>query len=107
MMRADGFSAVAACRAALVAFMLCAPHASAQNPGNAPVCLSQTGRVIPCVVDLEYFGGPVLPNVKVYAVFWSAGVSEEITTGIGPFYRTITNSEYVDWLTEYSTHIPT
>jgi Bacterial Ig domain len=71
--------------------------------GSAPVCFSVLGGLTPCVLDVEYFGGPVLSNVKVYAVFWSSGVSAEIADGMGDFYRTLTNSEWMDWLTEYST----
>ncbi len=75
-----------------------------QAAGTAPECTNAAGTMlIPCAVAMEYFGGAVLSNVKVYAVYWSSGVSPAISGGMGGFYRTLTNSEWVDWLTEYST----
>ncbi|MGO9830513.1 MAG: hypothetical protein ACLPJH_10265 [Myxococcaceae bacterium] len=54
-------------------------------------------------MNYQYFGGGVLSNVKVYSVFWDETVSPDITAGIGAFYQTLTNSQWMDWLTEYST----
>jgi hypothetical protein len=75
--------------------------------GEADAWATESGRPSVCsdvcVLDVEYFGGPVLSNVKVYAVFWSSAVSSGIASGMGDFYRTLTNSEWMDWLTEYST----
>jgi MYXO-CTERM domain-containing protein len=74
-----------------------------RNSGTAPECRNNKGNPIPCTLNVKYFGGHVISNVKVYAVFWDATVSSEIVLGIGDFYRALTNSEYLDWLTEYST----
>jgi Bacterial Ig domain len=74
-----------------------------RRSGSEPSCARSTGAPIPCTVDFEYFGGAVISNVKVYAIFWSSEVSAEIQAGIGGFYQTLTNSEFLDWLTEYST----
>jgi Bacterial Ig domain len=82
-----------------------APGGVLPNAATAPECLNAQGAVITCAVDMQYFGGPVLSNVKVYAVFWSSAVSPVITQGMGGFYGTLSNSEWVDWLTEYSTNI--
>jgi hypothetical protein len=53
---------------------------------------------------LLYYGGPVIPNVKVYAVFWGDGVSAETKSNIGPFFANILDSTYMDWLSEYDTN---
>jgi hypothetical protein len=52
---------------------------------------------------LTYYGGPVISNVKVYAVFWGANVNSTVTSGIGGFYSAVTASPYIDWLSEYNT----
>jgi hypothetical protein len=52
---------------------------------------------------LKYFGGPVIANAKVVAVFWGKNVNSVITRDIGAFYSTIANSTYLDWLSEYDT----
>jgi hypothetical protein len=53
---------------------------------------------------LRYYGGPVIPNAKVYAVFWGDGVSAETKSKIGPFFANILDSTYMDWLSEYDTN---
>jgi hypothetical protein len=50
---------------------------------------------------LTYFGGPVIPAVKVKAVYWGSGVNG--TANLESFYTAITNSAYFDWLSEYNT----
>jgi MYXO-CTERM domain-containing protein len=54
---------------------------------------------------LDYFGGRVLPSVKVQAVYWGSGVSPTVTGGIGGFFTSVTNSRHFDWLKEYDTNI--
>jgi len=51
----------------------------------------------------KYYGGNVVPNAKVYAVFWTSGVDAKTQSQIGPYYQSLTNSPFMDWLTEYST----
>jgi hypothetical protein len=53
---------------------------------------------------LLYYGGPVIPNAKVYAVFWGDGVDAETKSKIGPFFSNILDSTYMDWLSEYDTN---
>ena len=58
----------------------------------------------------EYFGGPVIPNAKVYAVWWGdpANLSSAVTAahgGIADFFTGVTNSNFIDWLNEYDTNI--
>jgi hypothetical protein len=60
----------------------------------------------------EYFGGPIVPNAKVYVTFWGdeANINSSITAsrgGIADFFTGVLNSNFVDWLNEYSTNIPT
>jgi hypothetical protein len=52
---------------------------------------------------LLYYGGRVISNVKVYAVFWGDAVSAETKEKIGPFYENVLDSGYIDWLREYDT----
>jgi hypothetical protein len=61
-------------------------------------------------VTMQYFGGPVIPNPKVYVVWWGnpASLNPAITAargGIADFYAGVTNSNYFDWLNEYNTTI--
>lgn len=68
-----------------------------------PACVGANGQFVDCDIQMKFFGGKVIPNVKVYAVFWGGSVSPEIRSRIGGFYRALTNSQYLDWLNEYST----
>ena len=54
---------------------------------------------------LTYFGGPVISNIHVVAVFWGPNVNTAITgtPGVGQFFADITTSRYYDLLSEYST----
>lgn len=66
------------------------------HPGqNAP----QTGA------HLSYYGGPVISNVQVIAVYWGANVNSEIPAKIPGFYQGVTDSVYFDLLSEYSTDV--
>lgn len=58
----------------------------------------------PAGAHLTYWGGPVISQIHVVAVFWGPNVNTAITTGaIDQYFRDITNSRYYDLLTEYST----
>jgi len=50
---------------------------------------------------LTYYGGPVIPNVKIVMLNWGSGVTGEST--LEQFYTSVTNSAYMDWLSEYNT----
>jgi hypothetical protein len=52
-------------------------------------------------VLLTYHGGPVLSHVKVRTVFWGNHVLNP--DAVNGFYKTIVDSPYVDWLSEYRT----
>jgi len=50
---------------------------------------------------IRYKGGPVIPNVNVQLLFWESydpSLKEQLST----FFVDITDSPYLDWLTEYS-----
>ncbi len=57
-----------------------------------------------------YYGGPVIPNPKVYVVWWGSpsNLNPAVTAasgGIADFFAGVTNSNYMDWLNEYNTTI--
>lgn len=60
---------------------------------------------LPATQHLNYYGGAVLSNVKVIAVFWGKNVDQEVVRDIGGFYSHVVNSTYIDWLDEYNTKI--
>ena len=52
-----------------------------------------------------YYGGPVLPKIKVVTVIWGNDVAKTTVNGIGPFFAGIVNSTFVDQLKQYSTNL--
>ena len=56
-------------------------------------------------MKLLYHGGPVLAQVKVYAVMWGSNVDSATQSGIGEMLSATVNSTYFDMLKEYSTTI--
>ena len=59
--------------------------------------------VAPSGAHLNYYGGKVISNVKINVVFWTAAVDGTTQANIGGFYSAVTNSIYMDWLSEYNT----
>jgi hypothetical protein len=59
----------------------------------------------PPAAHLNYYGGPVVSNLQVVAVFWGSGVNSTVTSQIGGFYQAVTKSSYFDLISEYSTTI--
>src|SRR5579884_3555851 len=55
--------------------------------------------------NLQYYGGPVISNVKIVSVFWGAGVDSDVQNNIGNFYSALTNSSFMDWFSEYNTNV--
>src|SRR5213075_1911262 len=72
------------------------------SPGpNAPACVADGAAC-----KLDYYGGPVISNAKVYVVKW--GASANVTTpNMADFFARVTNSTFLDWLNEYDTNINT
>ena len=54
-----------------------------------------------------YYGGPVLPKIKVVSVIWGSDVSKATVKNIGPFLSGLVDSSFVDQLTQYSTNFAT
>ena len=54
---------------------------------------------------LNYYGGPIISQVKVVPVVWSSRVSSEIQNSVNDFYSTYVVSKHMDWLSEYNTDI--
>jgi uncharacterized protein (TIGR03382 family) len=71
------------------------PEQSAGTNASGPNCALGT------VCRLQYYGGKVIPNVKVYQVNWTAGGQLDMSG----FFGAVTNSGYLDWLDEYDTNI--
>ncbi len=76
-----------------------------RDPNSGPV-----GFAAPAGAHLSYFGGPVISNVHVVQVLWGNGafapqVSGTTTPSIASFFTDITNSTYMDMLSEYNTTI--
>ncbi len=71
-------------------------------------------QVAAAAAHLTYFGGPVISHVKVVKVEYGAGTYQSFIAPAGAagsatmegFYKTITNSSYMDWLSEYNTTSP-
>ena len=55
----------------------------------------------PAGAHLQYFGGPVIPSVKIIAVYWGANAAHQ--AHLNSFYGSVTKSTYFDWLKEYNT----
>jgi hypothetical protein len=75
-----------------------APHGIFWVQGKKPAQTQAAGKV-------QYYGGPVISNAKVYAVFWGPDVDSETQAKIGPFFSNILDSTYMDWLAEYDTNV--
>ena len=54
-------------------------------------------------VVVAYYGGRVLSNAAIVAVFWTSNVDVDLQQQLGSFYSAIAASSYVDWLEEYDT----
>ena len=66
------------------------PFGAVEKPGSATATPS-----------VKYYGGPVISNVNVYAVYWNSSVNYQ--SQIPGFFSTITAGSYFQWLTEYDT----
>jgi hypothetical protein len=86
------------------------------DTGTIPVDLKskaeQLGIPDATTRTMQYFGGPVIANPKIYVVWWgsAASINPVLTAtrgGIADFYAGVTNSSYLDWMNEYDTNITT
>ncbi len=53
--------------------------------------------------NLQYFGGEVIPNVKVVAVLWGTRIPADVTSRLQSYLSNVTASAYMDVLAEYNT----
>jgi hypothetical protein len=58
------------------------------------------------LVNLVYYGGPVVSNAQVVVVFWGNEVNSTIQADIGGFYQAILPSNYAHIVGEYDTTPP-
>lgn len=86
------------------------------DTGTVPVDLKAKAQAVraPAATarTMQYFGGPVIANPKVYVVWWGnpANINSVLTAahgGIADFYAGTTNSNFLDWFNEYDTNITT
>lgn len=69
--------------------------------------LAPTGPAKPApAAHLNYYGGRVIANVKVIAVFWGSGVDPSVKSAMPGFYGALVSSPFMDLLAEYDTNIP-
>jgi hypothetical protein len=78
-----------------------------------PASVDRFGRTVQVTAStsLKYYGGKVIPNVKVYVVWWGDGSNlladlKKPVGGIADFYAGVTDSIFMDGLAEYSTMGP-
>jgi MYXO-CTERM domain-containing protein len=92
------------------------PALSAQATNVGPPWVDRPGlshapaRNAAGTATVQYFGGTVTANAKVYVVWWGnpANINSAVTAahgGIADFFAGVTNSSFMDWLNEYSTSI--
>src|SRR5579871_5599230 len=76
-----------------------------RSPGTAVV-----GFAAPAGAHLSYFGGPVISNVHVVQVLYGSGsfdshITSTATPSMASFFTDITNSTFMDMLSEYNTPV--
>jgi hypothetical protein len=52
---------------------------------------------------LQYYGGPVISNPKVFVVLWGPNVDAPTAAGMGDFFTALTKSDMMDWMDQYNT----
>ena len=78
-------------------------NANASSAANNAAASAGVQAAATTSTKLAYYGGKVIANVKVVAVNWGPAVNATVSSGIGAFYATVTNSAHFDWLSEYNT----
>jgi hypothetical protein len=80
------------------------------RPQQMPKTNAIHDAAAPAGAHLTYYGGKVISNVQVTQVLYGAGTYTPEVSGTGAqsiaaFYAGVTNSAYLDWLSEYDTTI--
>src|SRR5438445_8172316 len=77
---------------------------AAQAPSRGPIRAIHGGATAASAVaatdtpHVRYWGGKVIKDVRVYAVYWGQDVQYQ--SHLNAFYNAITHSTYIDWLSE-------
>jgi hypothetical protein len=84
------------------------PAAGLLAAGLLLSCAVPAAASAPAGAHLTYYGGPVISHVKVADIIYGPGTYvPQVTSTSAPsfssFFAQITNSRYLDWLTEYDT----
>src|SRR5713226_10611518 len=100
------------------------PKHPARSRGAVPPALDDHVRIVPLWIppalvapapriqappapQLSYRGGPLIPAVEVFTVFWgqawTAPAQQSLVTALNEFFGFIIASAYVDQLAEYDT----
>lgn len=87
------------------------PKSTPPHRDETPAVPSQkTAPTVPAkpapAAHLNYYGGRVIANVKVHAVFWGSGVDPAVKSAMPGFYAALVSSPFMDMLAEYDTNIP-
>jgi hypothetical protein len=89
-----------------------APTDPASNTGPTSPPSSRTPHIMPkqgtysaqaaqASAHLTYHGGSVIDHIQVTPIFWNS--SSNFQNELPKFYADVTNSAYMDWLSEYDT----
>lgn len=89
--------------ARLLAALACLSLAAGAQRGveRIRVARKQAAAAASATPSLSYWGGHVIPNVKVYQVNWTSSSQPDMSA----FFAGVTNSSYLDWLQEYDTNV--
>lgn len=64
-----------------------------------PQC-NQAPGIIP---HLQYFGGPVVSNIKVIDVLWGPNVNSQVKASMPGYFTALVNSQWIESFSEYDT----
>ena len=100
-------------RSAALFAIVCASAVQAAGPHVMPWrdrsagsrAIDVVNQAVTGTPHLNYYGGRILDQPKVYSVNWGSGVNSTVQSRIGDFYAAFLTSPLMDWLTEYNTDI--
>ncbi|KAJ3308410.1 hypothetical protein HDV04_001324 [Boothiomyces sp. JEL0838] len=76
---------------------------NAIHPKSGPKTFALKNAAAPAGAKLNYYGGPVIPNVKVFTIFWGGQSNVQYASKINQFYTGVTDSALFDMLSQYNT----
>jgi hypothetical protein len=103
-------SALSACTSVDAGSVDSSPSASEDITAGMVNTVDRPNRSI-ASATMQYYGGSVIANPKVYVVWWGspANLNADVTKpvgGIADFFAGVLDSPYMDSLSEYNTNIP-